>query len=500
MNYSKPVHKPQPNKSDMPSGTSHIIQKLTAELTLRHDENHHEKSEYLKQAILQAVDRVEKRMDRTDSNSLLKIDSLSVEISLGENEFHRLEDVLAKALSAKFDAVLPKKNQPPENLNKKKTDAGISFQDTREELINHFLQTGLLPWWANPDDLQTTDEWLKNLSAKQIRNLFEPVIRRNQNAVHRLISQWPFDVQETIIKKLADDQFGTGGFSVFLKKIIQFPKQASFSEEVTQRLQHQILFPVLHGLLKKSRKETIANELFTDILQSNIKDKAIRQKLMEWTEKLEKREEVGFPKKALSDLINRGESSESKKRSKQGSVSEKTDDKFPAEESDSISVFNAGVVILQPFLPALFKNLGYTEDGIFTGSPARERAVCAIHYMATGLAEFPEHELLISKLLTGWPVHEPINRFLNFTDYEIEECESLLSDALSHWGALKNTSADGLRKNFLQREGILKHSEFGWSLHIERQAHDLLLDQLPWSFSIIKFKWMDEVLSIRWSE
>ncbi len=484
----------------MTAGATHIIQKLNAELTLRHDDNHHEKSEYLKQAILQAVDRVEKRLDQTDSNSLLKIDSLTVEISLKENEFHRLEDELANEISEKFDEIIPVNNQVSEIPDKRKKNAGISIEDTREELIKHFLQTGLLPWWANQNELQQTEQWLKNLTASQIMNLFEPTIGRNQIAVHRLISQWPFDVQETIVKTLADDQFGTGSFSIFLKEIIQFPKRISFSKEVTKRLQHQILFPVLQGLLRKSGKKTITNELFTDILQSNFEEKSIKQKLTEWADEFEKRETISFPKKVLSDLIVRDQLSKSEKQSRQASTSDKKDEMFPADESDSITVFNAGVVILQPFLPALFKNLGYTEDGVFTGSPARERAVCTIHYLATGLAEFPEHQLLISKFLTGWPFHEPINRFLHFTEYEIEECESLLGDAISHWRALKNTSVDGLRKNFLQREGILKHSEFGWSLHIERQTHDLLLDQLPWSFSIIKFKWMDEVLSVRWSE
>jgi hypothetical protein len=484
----------------MSAGTTHIIHKLNAELTLRHDDNHHEKSEYLKQAILQAVDRVEKRLDQTDSNSLLKIDSLTVEISLKENEFHRLEDELAKELSVKFDEIIPVKNQTSKIPDKRKMSAGISFEDTREELIKHFLQTGLLPWWANPDDMQQTEQWLKSLTANRIRNLFKPAIGSNQIAVHRLISQWPFDVQETIIKTLADDQYGSGSFSIFLKKIIQFPNQTSFSKEISLRLQRQIMFRVLQGMLKKSGKETITNKLFTDILQSNTEEKSIKQKLTGWAEELEKSESISFPKKALSDLIARGQLSKSKKRIRQTSASEIKNGIFPADESDSITVFNAGVVILQPFLPMLFKNLGYTEDGIFTGSQARERAVCAIHFLATGRVEFPEHELLISKFLTGWPFHEPINRFLHFTDYEIEECKSLLADALSHWGVLKNTSADGLRKNFLQREGILKHSEFGWSLHIERQTHDLLLDQLPWSISIIKFKWMDEVLSVRWSE
>jgi hypothetical protein len=159
---------------------------------------------------------------------------------------------------------------------------------------------------------------------------------------------------------------------------------------------------------------------------------------------------------------------------------------------------NAGVVILHPFLDSLFQNLGYVENGEFWNEAAKERAVCLIHYLATGEEEFPEYELLLPKFLSGWPTDLPVNRFLNLIESEKKECQSVLLSCIQHWEALKNTSIEGLRDNFLKREGILKKEEFGWSLYIEQKTIDILLDKLPWNLSIIKLKWMDEMITIHW--
>jgi len=35
-------------------------------------------------------------------------------------------------------------------------------------------------------------------------------------------------------------------------------------------------------------------------------------------------------------------------------------------------------------------------------------------------------------------------------------------------------------------------------LYIEEKTIDILLDKLPWNLSIIKLKWMDEILTVHW--
>jgi len=166
--------------------------------------------------------------------------------------------------------------------------------------------------------------------------------------------------------------------------------------------------------------------------------------------------------------------------------------------AESVSVHHAGIVLLHSYLPLLFKRLGYIENGSFRNQETRERAVCAIYYLATGESEFPEEELGLAKFLCSWPHGKPINRYLKFSSYEKEECDNLLISVISHWKALKNTSISGLQTSFLQREGILKKEEFGYTLYVEELTHDILLQQLPWSYSVVKLSWMSEMLSVQW--
>ena len=61
-----------------------------------------------------------------------------------------------------------------------------------------------------------------------------------------------------------------------------------------------------------------------------------------------------------------------------------TADWIKIDEGDRIFVANAGMVMLWPFLPALFNNLGYMEERIFIDRDAQERAVHLLQYIMDG--------------------------------------------------------------------------------------------------------------------
>jgi hypothetical protein len=64
---------------------------------------------------------------------------------------------------------------------------------------------------------------------------------------------------------------------------------------------------------------------------------------------------------------------------------------------------------------------------------------------------------------------------------------------------LRNTSPDGLRGTFLIRSGKLCLRDGGdWSLQVESNSFDILLDQLPWGISMIKLPWMEKMLWVEW--
>ena len=92
----------------------------------------------------------------------------------------------------------------------------------------------------------------------------------------------------------------------------------------------------------------------------------------------------------------------------------------------------------------------------------------------------------------------PIRRSIELRAGESEQLEGLLHAVTQHWKALANTSIEGLRESFLQRNGRLQLKDDAWHLTVEARPFDMLLDQVPWSFSTIKFAWMQRVIFVEW--
>jgi hypothetical protein len=110
----------------------------------------------------------------------------------------------------------------------------------------------------------------------------------------------------------------------------------------------------------------------------------------------------------------------------------------------------------------------------------------------------PEYQLVLNKLLCGVQTGTPIAREIALIDREQEIIEGLIEGMIRNWTSIGQTSIAGLRQSFLQREGRLQRRENAWHLLVEPRAYDLLLDQIPWSFSIIKYPWMERVLHVDW--
>jgi hypothetical protein len=82
--------------------------------------------------------------------------------------------------------------------------------------------------------------------------------------------------------------------------------------------------------------------------------------------------------------------------------------------------------------------------------------------------------------------------------HAIEVINGLLRGMIDNWKALGNTSVAGLREAFLQRQGRLQLRDDAWHLRVESKTYDMLLDQLPWGFSTIKYPWMERVVYVEW--
>jgi hypothetical protein len=122
-----------------------------------------------------------------------------------------------------------------------------------------------------------------------------------------------------------------------------------------------------------------------------------------------------------------------------------------------------------------------------------------LHFLATGQESAPEYALALPKLLCNIPLETPVAALTGLTGPDKDEAMALLEAVIGHWQALRNTSPDGLRGTFLVRPGKLSlRGDGDYLLRIETQTFDILLDDLPWGISIVKFPWMEKLLWVEW--
>jgi len=185
-------------------------------------------------------------------------------------------------------------------------------------------------------------------------------------------------------------------------------------------------------------------------------------------------------------------------RAEMPEIKESEQESFFAPKEEAIFVQNAGLFLLHPFLKSFFEAIEVLDEkGQIKGS-ARHVAIQSLHFLATGDCDFFECDLLFEKFLCGVPLMMPVIRESLLSETIKEECSQLLCEVIRQWTALKNSSPDGLRQLFIQRNGKLIREEHHYKLLMERKAQDILLDKLSWNSSLAKIPWRKELLFVEW--
>jgi hypothetical protein len=167
---------------------------------------------------------------------------------------------------------------------------------------------------------------------------------------------------------------------------------------------------------------------------------------------------------------------------------------------EGIHISNAGQVLAAPYMGRLFAMLQLTDQGEFVSLAAKDRAVLLLEYMVTGSSAAPEYDLLLNKVLCGMSTGIPVSAAITITEQEETIIGQLLNSVIQNWKAIGSTSVAGLRETFLRRQGWLRLDEDGWHLQVQAGPFDMLLDQLPWSISLIKHGWMEQPLRVSWRQ
>lgn len=179
----------------------------------------------------------------------------------------------------------------------------------------------------------------------------------------------------------------------------------------------------------------------------------------------------------------------------------KTNDESSGQGNQTLFyVRNAGIVVLAPFFPQLFRALNWVEHDTWRNEIAMSQAVRLIGYVCSGSQEGWEQDWVLAKILCGVPPETVIDIDLPLPREAIDLSVQMMEAAIDQWKVLKSTTPDGLRELFIRREGKLSADEegTGWRLRVEKKSQDVLLERLPWGISVIRLPWMETMLLVEW--
>jgi hypothetical protein len=163
-----------------------------------------------------------------------------------------------------------------------------------------------------------------------------------------------------------------------------------------------------------------------------------------------------------------------------------------------VAVKNAGIVLLNNYIMRLFERLEIVKDRKFVSQEAQLNAVHYLQYIITGLCHTEETLLPLNKVICGLPLSQPVQSGLNISDEQKNIIDGLVRAAISHWPNIGDSSINGFRGNWLVRDGLLVEQEDKWELTVDKRAYDILIYKSPFSFSIIKYHWMDKPIHVSW--
>ena len=499
----------------MIAGQKHIIEKVYLEVNTTSEKSAYyiknNVDSFLKDVLLLRLEKLLDEFDRNDKT--VRFDELRLDFFIQEWEndheiLHEFENSLRKKLNKELNISQPGENAAEQNRE-------ISAAQNREDVFLFFLENGFLPWYGKKSyisELTQPDNWMKSLQSKSFREKIKTLFIQNENALKRFAMQFPTIRSIYFLKAIRPREKGLereipsllGFFPEKLRfQLIEILLQLSVlkeNEKIIRNL-HILAISFLNSGIKtiKPEFEKAFQKLDEFVFQYYAEEKEMVSKVQTIIEnyRLNKLNEyLKEWKNALKPAIDEEEKKAKQTNKKQD---KKPDDFFFDEEKPTeIIVQNAGLVLLHPFLKTFFTEAGIlNENGNFY-KEKHMHAVQALHFLATGNETFFEANMILEKFLVGLPLKMPVQRESFLTDEIKTEANEMLRQVIKNWPALKNTSVDGLRQNFLQRDGKLLQTENGFKLIVERKTQDILLEKLGWNISVVKFPWKERILFIEW--
>jgi len=438
-----------------------------------------------------AIERVLERSVPADEH--WSIDRL--EVDAGTFDPENLERDLIERVTEAIERLLRQRTPPADLRASSSTIVRRTATQSVQEAFLYFLRTGGLPWWFHLPAGKTLEEALRASwrAAGQTAGPPEHFARSTIDVMEspavqlRLVRQFSADFLRALLARLAPGVATTlhQAFAELSGSDVGLPALRRFSEQLWQTA----FAAAVAG--SRPTAAALAAECLKSLPDVDRHQPALRERIAQiWPEALSRHGERATEAHAHTERpdVSRTAPAKGTKR------------KEPAVHNDvheGVFINSAGLVLLHPFLPRLFDALGIAADDRLVQP---ERALCLLHFLATGQRVAPEYELILPKLLCNVPLEAPVDSRIELTAAEEAEALALLEAVVRNWDALGDTSPDGLRGTFLTRPGKLSRRDDGDDvLQVEARSFDILLDRLPWGIGMIKLPWMERILRVEWA-
>lgn len=417
-------------------------------------------------------------------NNYLKIDKL--EIDCGVLDLKNWEQQFTEQTILKLKDELIQVNK--RNINQEKIE-----ETAAEEAFFFFLENGFMPWNKRFDSLAELEQLLR-INEKMIDQLKKLIAQKSKTA-ERLVWQFSKNFTSRIINEITKDRENALTEIFALLKKLNLLDTGKLIDALTYKhIDNHIVDAAILNLFASDENKTKVEQFFNFLLtkvEGNEELKAEIREIVNYLKTSKKNSHLYADADKMKTGNNGKEKNPVPAKDKKGNEN----DLLP----DEIYIKNAGLILLHPFFATQFEHLGLTTENKWINSIAQQKAVLVTEFLVTGNTEFEEFNLVLNKILCGTDPDEIVATEMHLENEIKSECEQLLRAVISHWSVLKNTSPEGLREAFLQRNGKLSKVDNGWLLQVKQKAIDTLLNNLPWGIGIIRLPWMNEMLVVEWT-
>lgn len=451
--------------------TTHIINKVFLEVNTNSSKKAFALKDnlgvFLKRELFPIVESYFDKQNTVLSGSTLRFNKIDIEINQVDiSNLNNLKNSIVYQLKKRIDSEIKNVTNYSENQNELVV---LSKNKSKQDAFIYFLKTGKKPWWQSNIYKLFDEKGIKAIiSETGFSSKFKEALT-HKKIRQRLVNQFNNNILTLLITS-ADSEKIRDKHKIFSILENNNTLKNTFWMAIidTYRLNNSSKIKTMLRQLKANK--TI--DLNTYQTLENFANLIVKIPLG-------KKKEIEIPKE--KDILLNNKSTEKK------------------EELDkNLYLNNAGLVLMHPFLKPFFINAKLADSNGKIIESEIETSIHLLHYLCTKEEQKLESELVLEKFLCGYPINKPMQRFIALPQELKHMAEEVLQSAITHWEALKNTSPDGLRTGFLQREGKLMIEKDSCKIVVERKAQDILLDKIPWNIHLIKLPWLDNLIFVEW--